>query len=137
AQTRKPEVVADTRNDPRWVKSSLGEHIRSWAGAPIMARGQLLGFISLDKSTPNYYTPLMAERLATFAAAAGLALENARLYAEQQRLAVTDGLTGIANRRHFDHMLTAELNRSLRFRRPLGLIMVDIDDFKHFNDTRG
>ncbi len=136
-QTRRPAVVADTAADPEWIATELGGHIRSWAGAPIVARGQLLGFLSLDKQEPNFYTPVMAERLATFAAAAGLALENARLYAEQQRLAITDGLTGVANRRQFDQVLLRELHRSRRFGRPLGLIMVDIDDFKQFNDAHG
>jgi diguanylate cyclase (GGDEF)-like protein len=97
----------------------------------------VLGFLSLDKVEAGFYTSAMADRLAAFAAQAGLALENARLYAEQQRLAVTDGLTGIANRRHFDQALRRELHRSGRFQRPTGLVMLDIDDFKQYNDTHG
>jgi diguanylate cyclase (GGDEF)-like protein len=137
ARTRQPAVVANTAIDSEWVDTELGQHIRSWAGAPIVARGQLLGFVSLDKLEPDFYTTLMAERLAAFAATAGLALENARLYAEQQRLAVTDGLTGIANRRQFDQVLRRELSRGARFGRPLALILLDIDDFKRFNDAYG
>jgi diguanylate cyclase (GGDEF)-like protein len=97
----------------------------------------VLGFLSLDKVEPGYYDAAMAERLAAFAAQAGLALENANLYAEQQRLAVTDGLTGIANRRHFDVALSRELHRAARTQRPTGLIMLDLDDFKQYNDTHG
>lgn len=137
AHQRRPEVVPDTHGDPEWVVTEVSRHIRSWAGAPIVARGQLLGFLSLEKLDALFYTAEMAERLAIFAAAAGLALENARLYAEQQRLAITDGLTGIANRRQFDLVLRRELARSRRFGRPLGLILLDIDDFKHFNDMHG
>jgi diguanylate cyclase (GGDEF)-like protein len=132
-----PAVVADTRTDAEWVQGPVAAHIGSWAGAPIVARGALLGILSLDKVEPGFYTPELAGRLAALAAAAGLAWENARLYAEQQQLALTDGLTGIANRRSFDQVLAREMSRALRFDRPLGLILLDLDDFKHFNDSYG
>ncbi len=134
---RRPFVIPNISEDADWVQNETSAHIRSWAGAPIIARGRVLGFLSLDKVEAGFYTSAMADRLAAFAAQAGLALENARLYAEQQRLAVTDGLTGIANRRHFDQALRRELHRSGRFQRPTGLVMLDIDDFKQYNDTHG
>ena len=52
-------------------------------------------------------------------------------------LAHVDGLTGVANRRHFDAHLTAEWRRALREARPLSLLMVDVDEFKTFNDRYG
>lgn len=64
-------------------------------------------------------------------------MENARLYVEQQKLAVTDSLTGIANRRYFDQELARELQRAGRFRRSTALIMLDLDDFKNYNDRFG
>ena len=137
AANRRPFVIAHVEDDPEWVPTETSRHIRSWAGAPILARGRVLGFLSLDKVEPGYYNAEMAERLAAFAAQAGLALENANLYAEQQRLAVTDGLTGIANRRHFDVALSRELHRAARTQRPTGLVMLDLDDFKQYNDTYG
>jgi eukaryotic-like serine/threonine-protein kinase len=137
AEAQQPQVVPRTRDDPRWRPTSLAAHIQSWAGAPILARGRLLGMLSLDKTEPGFYTQELAERLAAFAAQAGLAMENARLYAEQQQLAVTDSLTGISNRRHFDQELTRELQRSARFNRSTALVMMDLDDFKSFNDRFG
>jgi len=53
------------------------------------------------------------------------------------RLSVTDGLTGIANRRRFDTALELEWRRALRDREPLSCMMVDVDAFKKFNDTYG
>jgi diguanylate cyclase (GGDEF)-like protein len=135
--SRRPYVVPDVRRDPDWVPHETAAHIRSWAGAPIVARGRVLGFVSLDKVEPDFYTAALADRLAAFAAQAGLALENAHLYAEQQRLAVTDGLTGIGNRRYFDQALARELQRAFRFQRTTALIMLDLDDFKVYNDTYG
>lgn len=52
-------------------------------------------------------------------------------------LSNTDGLTGIANRRSFDRLLTQEWIRALRSGHPLALIMLDVDNFKHFNDQSG
>ena len=137
AQHQLPNVVPNTADDPDWVHTGVAAHINSWAGAPIIARGQLLGFLSLDKVTPGFYTQEMAERLAIFAAQAGLALENARLYAEQQKLATTDSLTGLANRRYFDTELARELQRAERYQRPTALVMIDLDDFKQYNDRYG
>ena len=52
-------------------------------------------------------------------------------------LSNTDGLTGIANRRSFDHMLAQEWNRAQRAGSALGLVMLDVDQFKHYNDLYG
>jgi diguanylate cyclase (GGDEF)-like protein len=58
---------------------------------------------------------------------------NARL----ERLAVTDGLTGVFNHRRFQEQLQGELIRSERHKRPLGVLMVDVDFFKKVNDSMG
>jgi diguanylate cyclase (GGDEF)-like protein/PAS domain S-box-containing protein len=58
-------------------------------------------------------------------------------YDAVESLAITDGLTGLANRRHFDHYLTNEWRRSLRASSPLSLLMIDADLFKSYNDTYG
>ncbi len=58
---------------------------------------------------------------------------NARL----ERLAVTDGLTGVFNHRRFQEQLQAEILRSERHKRPMGVLMVDVDFFKKVNDTMG
>ena len=54
-----------------------------------------------------------------------------------QRLAITDGLTGLYNRRYFEERLDEETHRSRRYDRPMSFIMIDIDFFKQFNDTCG
>ena len=65
------------------------------------------------------------------------ALENARLHEAAARQAISDELTGLANRRHSEERLVAEIARSERYDTPLGVIVGDIDEFKAANDTHG
>jgi diguanylate cyclase (GGDEF)-like protein len=66
-----------------------------------------------------------------------LAEELRRANAELLRLAVTDALTGMNNRRHFMEGLRREFRRAERYRRPLSLLLLDVDHFKAINDTYG
>lgn len=68
---------------------------------------------------------------------ASLIRENKRLFEEVQRLAVTDGLTGLFNRRKLDEALASEFERARRYRRPLSIIMIDMDGLKSINDAHG
>lgn len=63
--------------------------------------------------------------------------EEKRLEEELRRLSRTDGLTGLYNRRHLDETLAHELQRAVRTREPLAVIMCDVDHFKRFNDEHG
>lgn len=62
-----------------------------------------------------------------------ISLENLFLRSEN----ITDGLTGLYNRRYFDKRVTEEVERAKRYHRPVSLLMIDIDHFKNFNDTYG
>jgi len=88
----------------------------------VSPRGQTIGIIG-------------ALRDATARKVAEIALENANRHLAA--LAKSDGLTGLANRRHFDEVLDQELRRAQRVGSPLALIMLDVDRFKLFNDRYG
>ena len=68
---------------------------------------------------------------------AAVSIENVGLHETVERQAVTDELTGLSNRRRFQEALATEVERSRRFGQPVGLVMLDIDDFKLVNDTYG
>ncbi|HLY26726.1 MAG TPA: PAS domain S-box protein [Aggregatilineales bacterium] len=75
-----PDLIADTESDPNWVQ--LAEHpwIKSYIGAPIKARGQVIGFINLHSRTPGFFKGDDAERLQSYADLAAIAIQNAQLY---------------------------------------------------------
>jgi len=103
---------------------------------PIQSKGSPIGLLVVESSAP------MVDRdqrdfLLTLANQSGLAIENANLYARTLQLSITDGLTGIYNYRHFCERLDQEISRSRRYHMPLGLLLVDIDRFKYFNDRFG
>jgi diguanylate cyclase (GGDEF)-like protein len=74
---------------------------------------------------------------ASLASHAVVALDNARLHRIVERQALVDGLTGLANRRHCEDALAAEVSRSDRMGTPLGVVFGDLDDFKAVNDIHG
>jgi diguanylate cyclase (GGDEF)-like protein len=73
----------------------------------------------------------------SLAGQAAVSLENIGLHETVERQAVTDELTGLSNRRRFQEAMTTEVERARRFGQPLGLVLLDIDDFKLVNDTYG
>ena len=66
-----------------------------------------------------------------------IAIENAKLYRELKYLAMTDPLTGIYNHRYFTQNLDYEIARAKRYKRDISFLMIDIDQFKSYNDTFG
>lgn len=105
---------------------------------PLSAEGQPIGALVVEY---HGRSPRMERRtlatLSQFAAHASLALRNAWLLQEIRRMASTDALTGIANRRTFEEMLERELGRARRNGEQVTLVMLDIDHFKKLNDTHG
>ena len=111
--------------------------IQSLLAVPIRTDRRILGaFVSMSLAPHRLVdTDLnLAEELASFAA---IAIENARLFTELQRTAITDPLTGLYNTRFFHELLSRETARADRFSVPLSLLMIDLDSFKHVNDTYG
>ena len=91
----------------------------------------------LTSTPPGLFTADSAQRLRAFAGQASVAIENAQLFQQVHRLSVTDGLTGLTNRRQFFDVGKVEYERTMRHGRPLSLALVDIDHFKKLNDLRG
>jgi diguanylate cyclase (GGDEF)-like protein len=110
---------------------------RAMLAVPILREHQLLGLVTTVDPEDGVFGDEDIESLSALAVQAGVAIENARLHRVVERQAVTDALTGLANRRQFYEVLGREYERAQRFGTPLSLILLDIDDFKQINDTRG
>ncbi len=101
---------------------------------PLVYQEKILGFLWLWSNTIEEED---LPTLSVFANQVASALENARLFADVQRLALTDGLTGLHTRRHFFELAYEEFYRSRRYGYPLSILMLDLDHFKKVNDTYG
>jgi diguanylate cyclase (GGDEF)-like protein/PAS domain S-box-containing protein len=136
---RKPLLVSDMQADPTNYNGQMPEarDIQSAIVAPLVLNHQVLGAISLESNQLKAFSQSDLELFTSFAATATAALHNARLHGEVQKLAITDALTGLYNRRGFFELGQREVERSRRFERPLVAIMMDIDRFKYINDVYG
>jgi two-component system cell cycle response regulator len=99
---------------------------------PLRTAERALGVLYLCRDRPAADEEVQVVEL--LAAAVAVALQNAHLYQETQRLATTDPLTGLINHRHFHKLLNLEVERARRMGYPLGFIMIDLDHFKQVND---
>ncbi len=107
--------------------------------APVTVDGDHLGVAVAEwgGGTDARIPTLTVRALAQASMHTALALRNARLLGENERLATRDSLTGLANRRLFDESLHREVARSQRLGTPLSLLVLDVDHFKQVNDTYG
>jgi diguanylate cyclase (GGDEF)-like protein len=111
--------------------------ISSLLAVPIQTKETVLGaFVSLAAESKMLTSDdvITACAIADFTA---IALENAGLFVELQRSAITDSLTGVYNARFFNEVLGRETARADRYSTPLSLLMIDADRFKLVNDTFG
>ena len=121
--TGEPSEVSDN------VTSSLALPLRSRAGATVAV-------VAIARAGRRFTTE-ERELFDYLAGQAATSIENVDLHERVERQAVTDELTGLANRRRFEERLADEIDRARRFPEPVGLLMIDIDDFKLVNDRFG
>ncbi|MBI2495024.1 MAG: sensor domain-containing diguanylate cyclase, partial [Candidatus Omnitrophica bacterium] len=137
-RTHAPLLVNDVRRDFRFtVTVSPERDISSVIACPLLLGQSPGGVLRLDSSQPGVYTQDDLRFLDILLNLAGTAVTNAKLFAQTQQLAMTDGLTGLMLRRPFLEQLTRELIRSGRSRESVSVLMLDVDHFKQYNDTFG
>ncbi|MGH7427825.1 MAG: diguanylate cyclase [Candidatus Methylomirabilaceae bacterium] len=136
---RQPHVARDLAERRLFAEDEmlLKEGIRSSIRLPLIARGKVVGAIFLDSAAAGCYGERELELLVPLGEQLAIAIENTSLFQRINRLALTDELTGLFNRRHFYHQLGQEFKRARRYGRPLSLIMIDIDFLKRYNDQYG
>ncbi|MEB3123838.1 MAG: diguanylate cyclase [Snowella sp.] len=104
---------------------------------PMIAQGETLGLLHLSASTPGNLTESRRQLARTISEQLSLAIANLTLRATLQAQSIRDPLTGLFNRRYLEEFLHKEIHRAQRNQYSIGVIMIDIDHFKRFNDTLG
>ena len=116
---------------------ALDEGIRCLIAVPLQIQKKIVGILYLNDFVPRRFSKGRLQLLSILGSFATMSIDNARLHQRTVHMASTDGLTGLYNHRQFKKMLKEEISRSKRYGKPLSLIMLDVDDFKKFNDTYG
>jgi diguanylate cyclase (GGDEF)-like protein/PAS domain S-box-containing protein len=108
------------------------------AGFPIISEEKCIGVLSFGRTKPNYdFTEEQIQFGKLFANLSALVIENVQLRETLHEQSIHDSLTGLFNRRYMEETLKQEISRAARQNHPLGIIMIDIDHFKNFNDSFG
>ena len=134
-RTGKAELVRDVREDARYI--DVNRDVVAEIAVPLIREGRVIGVFNVESTRPGALGERDVNILTALAGYATIAIQNARLFAQTERLAATDGLTGLFNHRHLHQAMERMLERCRREERPLALIMLEIDNFKRYNDTYG
>jgi diguanylate cyclase (GGDEF)-like protein/PAS domain S-box-containing protein len=104
---------------------------------PMMAQSEALGVLHLMQPDNVQMTETKQRMAITMSEHIAMALSNLRLHETLRSQSIRDPLTGLFNRRFMEESLELEIRRATRNQRPLGMIMIDLDYFKYFNDNFG
>jgi diguanylate cyclase (GGDEF)-like protein len=129
--------INDAANDFRFQNMAEGKNIKGLVVAPLVAGNELLGLFRMESSQPGAFRQEDARLLSNFCDLGTVALEFVALYRQTIELAITDGLTGLYVQRYYKERVRDEVFRALEHKLPLCLMMIDVDNFKSYNDRYG
>jgi diguanylate cyclase (GGDEF)-like protein len=135
---RAPLIVKDLSRDFRFKGLDIAAiEGKCFLISPLLVEGKVTGLVRICSPQPDIFDSEDQRLLESLVSLAGLSLENAKLFAETEKLAITDGLTKLLLRRPLLERLEEELRRSAERKSQLSCILLDIDHFKSVNDTFG
>ena len=135
AERGTPIVVAPDRSSAR--PSAAEPDYPIALAIPLYSEDRITGVIGLYRDGERSFTREDYETVLFLAEQGGVAIENVLLHDEARRLSITDGLTGVWNRRYLQMQFRQVIATSQRFNRPFSVLMLDLDRFKEVNDTFG
>lgn len=140
-ESGRPMVVADAASIGFVAHEQRDYKTGSFISYPITMRGRRIGVLNLtDKTNGAAFDGVDLSLLDLVGPQIAIALERAEWQdraTQFQLMSITDPLTGLLNRRYLEERLTEELNRSTRYNYAMSCLMIDIDDFKKYNDLNG
>jgi len=111
--------------------------LKSGILVPLMFSDEPNGLLKIFSSNENHFTEGDRERLSEMGRILARSVHNVKTHSELRRMATVDALSNVYNRRFFSDHINREFDRAIRYNSNLSLIMIDIDHFKHYNDTNG
>ncbi len=136
-QTKKYISTNDVLNSTATSCLPKGCSMQSLICTPIMANNEVHGIIHLDSLKKNAFDEDDIELTKLLANEVSIAIERSFLYSQILDISVRDGLTECFNRRKFDVDIVAEIANAKQCKKPLSMLMMDIDWFKNYNDFHG
>jgi diguanylate cyclase (GGDEF)-like protein/putative nucleotidyltransferase with HDIG domain len=138
-QEKQAVYEADLKRSHRfWTwESHLQQGIRSVVYLPLNVTDRIIGSLILASRQPNAYSRRQIKLLEKVALQIAAPVENAQLYTRLEQKSRIDELTGLFNRRHFEERLKEEVSRHSRYGDVFSIFMLDLDNFKTYNDTYG
>lgn len=138
AKEGRPLLLSDVSKEEGFIYfKGRKTDISSFIAVPLMSKGWVLGVLCATDPLNNAFSEDDLRLITTVAGQISIAIENARLYEETKRLAITDGLTELSTPRIFHQSLQAEVDRAERYGTIFSLMMMDVDYFKAHNDEFG
>jgi diguanylate cyclase (GGDEF)-like protein len=132
-----PAKEIDVAKAPVFDSATRLRGLASLRVIPLRTARKVLGAVVLGARRPAAYGPEAVRQLEVVAMQAAESIYRARLFEQTERLATTDGLTGLTNHRTFQGRLDEHVAHAQRYGKKLSLILCDIDHFKSVNDTYG
>lgn len=135
-----PLLVEEVGRDFRFPESAAGKSGRTFSSlleVPLITEHRFLGVLRLESAAPHGMGGDDLRLVRILGDLASLGLENSHLYTRMAQLAVTDDLTGLAVREHFQKKMSEELAQAAKAKTDLSVLLIDIDRFKVYNDTFG
>ncbi len=137
AQRNEPLCLPNTSSAPGLIRSASKRIFASLMGVPLNARGRVEGVLLAAHPKPGYFEEYHLQQMTAVAGQFAQVLEVSRITRSVGLLALTDGLTGLFNRRYLELRLEEEIRRSERYGKRFSLLLMDVDHFKQINDRWG
>lgn len=135
---RGPTVIENVNDKHPFDTSNLvAQGIVSLIAIPLVADGKIVGILYVDDFEPKKFSEYDINLMSLLGTLAASAVDKVIMLERAEEMAITDELTKVYNHRYFSRMLSTELKRAGRYGEQMGLIMIDVDYFKRFNDTHG
>ena len=133
--SKQTQLIRDVSKDPSFLRASY--EVKSEICVPLLKSNTVVGVLNVESNSEVPLGDYDVNLLNALAGPVAIAIDNARLHAEVKLMALTDKVSGLANRRAFDEILETEISRANRYSHSLSLIILDMDSFKAYNDKWG